>query len=707
MNIIIPICGEGKRFTDNGYNEIKPLIKVFDKEILRYVLDSLYLSSDDKLFIIHNKNNLFNDISLLYPNIIFIDINRKTKGTTETILLGLNIIKEKYEYNKKTLILDCDTFYTFDIINTYRNINNNALFYTIDKDDKPLYSYIKLNDNNNIIEIVEKNKISDYINTGVYCFNDIDILLEYCNIVVNKNITNEYYLSFVIIEMLNNNIIFDAIEINKDNVFFLGTPEQVDNYIKNTNAFLFDLDGTLIISDDIYYNIWCNILKEYNIFIDDDFYYKYIYGNSDTIVLNNIFGNTSLLNKISTEKNLLINKSISNITIIDGAFEFIKKIWEKGHKIAIVTNSDYIIAYNSVLKFNLDKYISFIISANNCVNNKPHPEPYLNAIKKFNIDNNKCYIFEDSKSGLISAYNSKVNCIIGIENKYNNYLLKYSDFIYKNYLDIDLDKLLSFNSNNINNIIKKDICKLFNNNITDVIINNKLKGGFIADIIDIEIINNTNKKNVNYCIIKIDNKKENILSTMANKLDLYNREFCFYRNIANSSEFPLKIPRCYGIIKDNDNKDYGIILENLYKKNYIVNLDLNNEDINVSLNIINEMSKMHAKYWNSNVFNLKTNNNNCYNSYIEEKWNFFREKWSNILNEKQLELGDKIMKNYNNIQKKLSVGNLTLCHGDIKSANIFYNNLKEPTFIDWQYIIYGKGVQDLSLIHISEPTRPY
>ena len=89
MNIIIPIGGEGKRFIDNGYNEIKPLIKVFDKEIIRYVIDYLFINNDEKIFIIHNKNNSFNDISLLYPNIVFIDINKKTKGTTETILLNM------------------------------------------------------------------------------------------------------------------------------------------------------------------------------------------------------------------------------------------------------------------------------------------------------------------------------------------------------------------------------------------------------------------------------------------------------------------------------------------------------------------------------------------------------------------------------------------------------------------------------------------
>jgi thiamine kinase-like enzyme len=46
----------------------------------------------------------------------------------------------------------------------------------------------------------------------------------------------------------------------------------------------------------------------------------------------------------------------------------------------------------------------------------------------------------------------------------------------------------------------------------------------------------------------------------------------------------------------------------------------------------------------------------------------------------------------------LSNNNLTLCHGDVKSGNIFYRKKGDvflPYFIDWQYIAHGKGVQDI------------
>ena len=61
-------------------------------------------------------------------------------------------------------------------------------------------------------------------------------------------------------------------------------------------------------------------------------------------------------------------------------------------------------------------------------------------------------------------------------------------------------------------------------------------------------------------------------------------------------------------------------------------------------------------------------------------------------------MAEKIMKNFSSIQNNLSDKNLTICHGDVKSPNIFYKPLGksyEPYFIDWQYVIIGKGVQDI------------
>ena len=59
--------------------------------------------------------------------------------------------------------------------------------------------------------------------------------------------------------MLNDEHSFKNIEILNKNYFSLGTPEQVNEY---ENPFIFDLDGTLVDTDDIYIEVWNNIMKK-------------------------------------------------------------------------------------------------------------------------------------------------------------------------------------------------------------------------------------------------------------------------------------------------------------------------------------------------------------------------------------------------------------------------------------------------------------
>lgn len=250
MNIIIPLGGKGERFKKEGYISPKPLIKVLDKEIIFYVLDNLNLESNDKIFIIYNKELEqydFEDIiksrltSKLNSNIHFIKLDADTKGASETINIGIKYILNNYNINinninNKTILIDGDTFYTEDILTKYRITPQNAVFYTKNTDPKPVFSYIKLDDTNNtnnIIDIQEKVKISDNANTGAYCFNSIHQLLNYSQYILDNNIqfNNECYTSCIIHEMIKQKEPFIGIELNSKDVHVLGTPIQVEEFI--------------------------------------------------------------------------------------------------------------------------------------------------------------------------------------------------------------------------------------------------------------------------------------------------------------------------------------------------------------------------------------------------------------------------------------------------------------------------------------------
>ena len=80
MNIIIPLGGKGERFKNDGYNLPKPLIKVYETEMIFYVLDNLNIQNNDKIFIIYynlDNYNFKNIILQKYPLINFIESSFK------------------------------------------------------------------------------------------------------------------------------------------------------------------------------------------------------------------------------------------------------------------------------------------------------------------------------------------------------------------------------------------------------------------------------------------------------------------------------------------------------------------------------------------------------------------------------------------------------------------------------------------------------
>jgi hypothetical protein len=254
MNIIIPIGGVGQRFQNEGYLMPKPLISVLGKSMIYRVIDNLKLDDGDNIYIVYNnqlKEFNFEDLLKFYfpkKNIYFISLDFLTKGSAETVLIGLNELPVK-ELNKEFLIMDCDTFYNDDIIGLYKKSKNkNLIYYFKDENSNPIFSYIKLNEEERVLDIKEKKKISHNANTGAYGFESGNLLKKYCEKILN--LKSELYISYVYKEMLNDDVKVYGQLLNSFNC--VGTPLQLQIYCnKNKNnteplRICFDLDNTLV-----------------------------------------------------------------------------------------------------------------------------------------------------------------------------------------------------------------------------------------------------------------------------------------------------------------------------------------------------------------------------------------------------------------------------------------------------------------------------
>ena len=240
MIIIIPLGGTGQRFKKNGYELPKALIEVDGISILYYLLMNLNLKNVNFVYIPYNKEyknyNFEVKLENKFPEIEFkfLCLEEDTRGAAETLNIALKNL-DAFHLDCPILSLDSDSFYKVDVIEKWNG--KNCVFSIIDKEDDAKYSYVLIDNINNqcIIDIKEKVKISDYACTGAYGFESVDVLIKFTDLMIENNSKqkNEFYTSGVIKMMIEKNHNFKNMMINSKDFISLGTPKQVNDYLKN------------------------------------------------------------------------------------------------------------------------------------------------------------------------------------------------------------------------------------------------------------------------------------------------------------------------------------------------------------------------------------------------------------------------------------------------------------------------------------------
>lgn len=728
MNILIPIGGKGERFAAAGYTEPKPLIRIYHKEMILWVLDNIrYLPETDSVFVFYFPENVPAKIESVvlakHPTVRFVAISKQTCGAAETLALGIAELQQAYrsDLRESTMVLDCDTFYRADIRELYARfiadwkVDRNAVFYTPTDDPRSLFSYIRFDSQTNkIAEIREKERISSNANTGAYCFEDIDVLAGYAQRVVSGNIRvrGECYTSCIIAEMIRAGHSFSGIELAPSEVFHLGTPAQLAAFQRDTRVCLFDLDGTLVHTDNIYYSVWETMLRNYGVSLTPELYRKSIAGNSDSSVVRQLIPFCSVAD-ISAKKDAAflehIQTGCESIPVVKGSIAFVKQMYRLGCPIAVVSNANRPVAEELLRGSGLDLYVDFVVAAGDTERTKPHPDPYLAAIARYATTPEHAILFEDSKTGLMSACAASPGCVVGIATQYSTVELKQSGahMAVEDYTQLEIASLWEHKNIHIGSLARWIRQSLQTLPISDVrVAETKRKGGFIADVYSVVLVLKDGTELA--CVLKAENAHESALSTMSKELGLYEREYLFYAQFANLA--PIDTPKYYGIIKDDQFRNVGILLGDLTAEGGVPGLDLPNEPLSVSFAIIDQMARMHAAFWGKDVGRafpeLKRHDDVAFcpkwSEFVGSRIDAFLAKWGNTLTPEQQGFAREMAASMTETQHALSREPLTLCHGDVKSANLFYRKSESGQdipgqiwFIDWQYIARGKGVQDL------------
>ena len=236
LNVLIPMAGAGSRFAQAGYTFPKPLIDVKGKPMIQVVVEMLNIKAN---FIYavqkehREKYNLDTLLNLLTPGCKIVEVDGVTEGAACTALLA----REHIDNDSPLLFANSDQHIIWD---------SNEFFYKMNETDvdggilcfkgtHPKWSFAKVDENNRVIEVAEKNPISDNATVGMYYWKRGSDFVKYSEQMIEKNIrvNNEFYVCPVYNEAIQDNKNIACYMIEKDAMWGMGTPEELTYYLEN------------------------------------------------------------------------------------------------------------------------------------------------------------------------------------------------------------------------------------------------------------------------------------------------------------------------------------------------------------------------------------------------------------------------------------------------------------------------------------------
>lgn len=168
MNIVIPMAGEGTRFPRDTYKIPKPLIDIDGVPMIQRAINSLGLNGTYHFVV--RKDSYYDQVCTVLHSIFslpkIISVEETTEGPASSCLLFKDYINNEEEL----VVANCDQIMWWDpelFLTSARYYKYDGLVVTYTT-STPKNSYARLNKNGFVVEVKEKEVISDISLNGIH-----------------------------------------------------------------------------------------------------------------------------------------------------------------------------------------------------------------------------------------------------------------------------------------------------------------------------------------------------------------------------------------------------------------------------------------------------------------------------------------------------------------------------------------------------------
>ncbi|BBG00628.1 MULTISPECIES: HAD family hydrolase [Pseudonocardia] len=180
---------------------------------------------------------------------------------------------------------------------------------------------------------------------------------------------------------------------------------------------VFDLDGTLVLSEHIHRQTWFRFFDDWGARIDEDTYRNRFVGRRAADALPEVDGpwRDTPLEELVGELAEHSTGLAEQVRPVPGATALLTALAGRGHRLAVVTS-----ARRKYAERVLDRVlgaaplVGFLVTAGDVTRGKPDPEGYLTACRRLAADPGDCWAFEDSPAGVSALVAAGIGTIVGV-----------------------------------------------------------------------------------------------------------------------------------------------------------------------------------------------------------------------------------------------------------------------------------------------------
>lgn len=179
---------------------------------------------------------------------------------------------------------------------------------------------------------------------------------------------------------------------------------------------IFDMDGVLINSEALHYELWKRIFAEEGLEIDFD-HYKGCIGSNDDLLMELILdgygvdfrGRYDLMERFEEYKRQHIAEK--GVPEIPGVRETLAELKARGYRMAVASSSPQAYIELCTAKVGIDHNFELLFSGERVAHPKPAPDVFLSVAAQLGTTPEQCSVVEDSRNGSVAAKAAGMRCL--------------------------------------------------------------------------------------------------------------------------------------------------------------------------------------------------------------------------------------------------------------------------------------------------------